>query len=693
MYLKKFSKKKKLFINKITKFLKKNKKSSLFVESNSDFFRSLNIFVGKIIGNRDGYGFLRIDSLEKDVWVSVNQMKKCIHGDIVLSFIKLDKNKKNRLQAVIFFILKKNNSLIVGRCSIKHNNLLYFIPNDDRYSFKIRIKKYSIEKKIISNRTIISVRLIKRPKNNLEAVGEIVEVFGEKKSTDLSIEISLKTHSIPFLWSKKIFLELKKICKNISKKKYSNRVDLRSIPFVTIDDESSYDFDDAIFCSKLEKNCWKVLVAISDVSHYVLPGTEIDKEAKNRSNSIYFPSKVIPMLPEKLSIDICSLNPKEDRLVLVCEIFLSDLGEIIKFNHFEAVIKSFCRLNYSEVYQFWKKEDSFFSKKKKYKKIIDELNNLQELYFFLKNSKFFKNKIMFTTYDPKFILGENSKLIDICIKNKNCVHKLVEFCMILANTVSAIFVKRNKEPALFREHDIPSLEKMNYLRLVLLNRFNIVIPKGNNSSLLNYKNIIEKISNNSDRILIEMILLRTMKPAVYGIRNIGHFGLSLDSYVHFTSPIRRYSDLLLHRSIKHLLRRNKKNGFSSFLEGSFHYSKEEIKKLGNICSTNEKRSEESVREVIDWMKCDFMKSKINNSYMGKIINVTRYGVLVRLEKFFIDIFLHISSFKKDKYIFDVKKIKLIGKNNKLEYSLGDFVSIKITAVFLESGKIEAILEK
>ncbi|XRY30946.1 MAG: ribonuclease R [Buchnera aphidicola (Tetraneura akinire)] len=691
MYFKKLSRKKKLFINKIIRLFKKHQQLNSFIESHSDFFESLNIFIGRIIGNRDGYGFLKVSSLEKDVWVSVNQMKKCIHGDIVLSFVKLDKKRKNRFKAIIFFVLKENKSLIIGRCSVERSNSLYFIPNDDRYSFRIKVNTNTNRKKHLLNNMILSVRLIKRPKNNLEAIGEIVEIFGKKINTDLAIEIALKTQSIPFLWNHKINSELKNISKSFSKEKYLNRTDLRNIPFVTIDDESSYDFDDAIFCTELEKKKWKILVAISDVSHYVLPGTEIDKEAKNRSNSIYFPSKVIPMLPEKLSVDICSLNPKEDRLVLVCEIYLSDSGEIIKYNHFEAVIRSVCRLNYSEVYQVWKKESSCLSEK--HKKIMNELNNLNKLYIFLKNSKFFKNRIMFNTNDPEFILGKHSKLISINIKKRNCVHKLVEFCMILANTVSAIFVKENKEPVLFREHAIPNLEKMDYLKLVLFKRFNIIFPEENNLNLLNYKNILNKVSNKSDRVLIEMILLRTMKPAVYGIENIGHFGLSLGSYVHFTSPIRRYSDLLLHRSIKYLLRKNKKRTYSSSLDGSYHYSREEIKILGNVCSNNEKRAEEAVREVIDWMKCDFMKNKINNSYMGMIINITKYGLLIRLEKFLIDVFLNISSLREDEYIFDVKKITLTGKHSKLEYSLGDLVSVKIIAVILENKKIEVTLEK
>lgn len=242
-----------MFINKIIRLFKKHQQLNSFIESHSDFFESLNIFIGRIIGNRDGYGFLKVSSLEKDVWVSVNQMKKCIHGDIVLSFVKLDKKRKNRFKAIIFFVLKENKSLIIGRCSVERSNSLYFIPNDDRYSFRIKVNTNTNRKKHLLNNMILSVRLIKRPKNNLEAIGEIVEIFGKKINTDLAIEIALKTQSIPFLWNHKINSELKNISKSFSKEKYLNRTDLRNIPFVTIDDESSYDFDDAIFCTELEK--------------------------------------------------------------------------------------------------------------------------------------------------------------------------------------------------------------------------------------------------------------------------------------------------------------------------------------------------------------------------------------------------------------------------------------------------------
>ncbi|QIE02297.1 ribonuclease R [Buchnera aphidicola] len=647
------------------------------------------VIQGTVIGHRDGYGFLRTDILKDDLFLSSDQMKYCIHGDIILAYIMLS-DKKKRNSAKFLKLLKPNNLLIIGRYYI-HKKISFVIPDDTRFNFKIFIISDLKEK--ISIGSIVSVKLLYQSGRNIKVQGYITEVLGKKMSTNLAIDIALRTHSIPFLWSQAVKSELYEINNKSVEYDIKNRIDLRHLHFITIDDEDAHDFDDAVFCKKknnTEEN-WSLLVAISDVSFYVKSNTAIDKEALSRGTSIYFPSLVIPMLPEKISTDLCSLNPQVDRLCVICEMNLSDKGELMSYKHYEAVICSHGRFTYSEVSQLWN-GDIFL--KNKYQKSFKYIQNLFDLQKIFNKNKISKKGIDFNNIEPKFILDSNLRIKKICENIRNDAHKFIESCMILANIASSFFIKKYAHPVLFRNHASPKKDNVVRLRL-FLHEMGLTLLGGDIPQSSHYSNLLKTISNHSQYDIIQTILLRSMTQAIYSPDHCGHFGLDLSSYVHFTSPIRRYPDLIVHRIIKYLLLQNKKNIIhkKDNISKNYLYTTHEMREIGMHCSMAERRADIANRDVFDWLKCEFMHQKIGCILKGVISNVTSFGFYVRLNKFFIDGLVHITSLKDDYYYFDSLRLKLIGKAHKNIYRLGDVLQVQVVSVNLIERKIELSLYK
>ncbi|QCI25183.1 ribonuclease R [Buchnera aphidicola (Rhopalosiphum padi)] len=642
---------------------------------------NLKIVKGKVIGHRDGYGFLRTETFKDDFWLSMEQMKLCIHGDIILAHI-VNSDRKGRNSAKVLKILQPNNVLIVGRYCID-NKKKFVIPNDSRFNFKIFIFDSLVSNEDISVGTIVVVKLKENSAKKNKIKGTIVEILGKDMGTDLAINIALRTHCIPHLWSKEVERQLCEINDKINQKDFRNRIDLRHIPFFTIDEEDARDFDDAVFCKKKtngEKG-WKLWVAISDVSYYVKPDTALDKAASKRGTSVYFPSLVIPMLPEKISVDVCSLNPHVERLSLICEMNLSNKGELIEYKHYEAIICSHGRFTYNEIFKIWNGDIEL---RFKYKKLLKYIQNLSSLQKILKKYNISKRGIYFENIEAKFTLDFNFRIKSIYQNIRNDAHKFIESCMILANIASAEFVKKYKHPVLFRNHDRPTKDSIINFRSVL-KKLGLSLLGGEIPESVHYSDLLKNISNRPDYEMIQTILLRSMKQAVYSPDNCGHFGLSLPSYVHFTSPIRRYPDLLVHRVIKHLLLKEKN------LSEYDLYNLNEVKKIGLHCSMTERRADEATRDVVDWLKCDFMQKKIGYILTGVISNVTSFGFFVRLNQFFIDGLVHIATLIDDYYYFDSIGLKLIGKSSKNTYCLGDTLKVKVIAVNLNERKIELSL--
>ncbi|ACL30351.1 VacB protein [Buchnera aphidicola str. Tuc7 (Acyrthosiphon pisum)] len=649
---------------------------------------SLKIVKGKVIGHRDGYGFLRTETLKEDLWLSSEQMKSCIHGDIILAHI-VETHGKRRSSARFLKLLQPNNILIVGRYYID-DKIKFVIPDDTRFNFKIFI--FSAIKDDISIGSIVSVKLKQHPIRNSRVQGFIVEILGKEMGTNLAIEIALRTHLIPSLWSKEVKKQVYEISRKINQYDFKNRTDLRHFPFFTIDDEDARDFDDAVFCKRKAnpEEGWILWVAIADVSCYVQPNTPLDKAALERGTSVYFPSLVIPMLPEKISTDLCSLKPNVERLCLICEMSLSKQGELISYKHYEGIICSHGRFTYNEIFKIWNGDIFLRSKYKKFLKDIENLSCLQNIF---NKDNISKKGIYFENIEPKFVLDSNLRIKSIYQNIRNDAHKFIESCMILANVASARFVEKYKYPVLFRNHDRPKKDNVVSLRL-FLNELGFTLLGGDSPESVHYSNLLKNVSDRPEYEMIQTVLLRSMTQAVYSPDNRGHFGLSLSSYVHFTSPIRRYPDLILHRVIKYLLFKDKHTSKSNYNFYSAHlYSTGEIKKIGAHCSITERRADEANRDVIDWLKCDFMYKKIGCILNGVISNVTTFGFFVRLNQFFIDGLVHINSLNDDYYYFDSLGLKLIGKSTKNTYCLGDALKVKVISVNLNEKKIELSLYK
>ncbi|MBK4764775.1 MAG: ribonuclease R [Pantoea sp. Brub] len=644
-----------------------------------------HLLSGKIIGHRDGYGFLRIENKKEDYYLSAEQMQLCMHGDIINAKLII-KESKRRPEVKVINIHKPRSTKIIGRYFNKSNKS-FVVPYDSRLNFNIIVPVINNMNAITGS--IVVVDLIKRPFRNIQAIGKIIEVLGTNVGTKLAIDIALRTYEIPYNWPQEVLIQINNLNSNITEKDKIGRVDLRQLPLITIDDEDARDFDDAVYCKKQHNGNWLLWVAVADVSYYVRPGTALDHEAYLRGTSIYFPSIVIPMLPEKLSNELCSLNPKVDCLCMVCEMNISSNGKLISFRHYEAIMNSHARLTYSEALKML---NNNYVKNKQSRLIIQNIKQLYQLYQILERARHKRGGISFETTEAKFIFNDEYRIKRIEHNYRNEIHKMIEECMILANIASAIFIEKSAEPALFRDHDRPSEKNIKSFNRIL-NQLGLVLSGGNKPNPIDYASLLIKIAERPDAEMIQSMLLRSMKQAIYDPYNRGHFGLALKSYAHFTSPIRRYPDLLLHRSIKYLLSQEKISLRKIFTleNGGYHYQMSEMIKLGQHCSFTERRADEATRNVFDWLKCDFMKNKIGSTFEGVISNVTNFGFFVRLNKLLIDGLIHISTLNNDHYQFDPIGQCLIGKSGMHIYRLGDSVKVYIESVNIHERKIDCIL--
>lgn len=642
---------------------------------------NLNFLKGIVIGNPNGFGFVRIKGEKNDFYLSPGEMKKTLHGDTVL-IKSFKKNKIGKIEAKILKILTQANKYIIGEYFLDDQNKGYVLPNDQRLLLTISIPKEKSNRAKIGN--IVVTKLITRPSKKTNATGKIIEILGNKMSARIAIEVALRKHQIPYIWPKKIKQQISNLENKISASEKQGRIDLRELPLITIDDEEAKDFDDAVYCSSRVKGGWDLWVAIADVSHYVKPKTTLDNEAFSRGNSVYFPLRVIPMLPEILSNKLCSLTPKSERLCIACKIKLSPKGKIISSKFYKAIMKSHARLTYSKT---WKILQGNKKLCKYYKNLVPHLKQLYSLYKILNHARIKRGAISFESEEEKFIFNNHEEIENIEISERNEAHKLIEECMILTNVVAARFIEKNKISSLYRVHNKP--EKDNIINLkIIFNEFGLNLPGGTNPKSSDYAKIMNKISKKSNYELLQIMMLRSMKQAVYHPNNNGHFGLALKSYTHFTSPIRRYSDLILHRSIKNLISYNKNTLKKHNNVNKKNISlKKNILELGEHCSMTERRAEEATRDVSDWIKCEFMKRKIGSTFNGIIINVTNFGFFVRLKSFLIDGLVHVTSLNDDYYYFDNIKQQLIGKNTKKTYRLGDEIKIKVHSVHMHSQKI------
>ena len=631
-----------------------------------------NTISGRVLGHPEGFGFLKPDDGSDDLFLSPKEMKPLMHNDkISVRVSGLD--RRGRREASVLDILERNTHQVVGRFIVE-GRVTLVMPDNKKINHEVLIAKEDTGG--AKSGQIVVAEIVQQPTAHCQPLGRVVEVLGSHMAPGMEIEMAIRSYELPNTWPDALLVETSQLTPEVPEAAKQNRVDIRDLPLVTIDGEDARDFDDAVYAKKTLKG-WKLLVAIADVSHYVHVGTALDNEAKNRSTSVYFPEKVIPMLPEILSNGLCSLNPEVDRLCMVCEILLDDSGQVIRSRFFEAVMRSHARLTYTEVAKMLVDGDQTLTKK--YMRLLPHLECLYSLYKQMRRQRELRGAMDFDTQETRIIFGADRKIEEIVPVVRNDAHKLIEEFMITANTAAANFLNRKKMPRLLRIHDGPGVDKLLSLK-TFLSELGLHLGGGANPRPLDYMHLLDSVKTRKDAHLIQTVLLRSMSQAVYSPEDKGHFGLALDAYAHFTSPIRRYPDLLVHRAIRHSLA-----GKSA---ASFAYDYAAMQHLGEHCSMNERRADEATRDVVNWLKCEYMMDKIGQEFPGIISAVTGFGFFVELQSIYVEGLVHIASLQDDYFNFDATSHHLYGERTGIRYRLGDAVQVKVVRVNLDDKKID-----
>ena len=630
----------------------------------------MNLVRGRIIGHRDGFGFLVPDDGSDDLYLSARQMQCVFHGDRALARV-VGTDRKNRREGAIAEVLERNTPSLVGRF-FTEKGVAFVVPSNTRIAQDILVG--TEDQGDAQSGQIVVVEITNYPSFRKQAIGRITEILGDHMAPGLEIEVAIRNYNIPHSWPDAVKEEMTQFAGGLLPIDQKDRRDLQSLPFVTIDGADARDFDDAVYCERQKKR-WRLVVAIADVSHYVNSDSELDKEAQARGNSVYFPNSVVPMLPEILSNELCSLKPKVNRLCMVCDMLISPKGELKRFEFYPAVIHSRARLIYDEVAAWLDKKACPPS----YKALMPHLNDLHALYQLLRENREKRGAIDFETTETRVVFGPDRKIKQIVPTERTVAHRIIEECMLLANVSAAHFLIKSKIPTLFRIHAVPAAEKLADLKAFLA-ELGLKLPGGKVPKPEDYSIFLKSIVNRPDVHLIQTVLLRSLSQAVYSPDNIGHFGLAFDAYTHFTSPIRRYPDLIVHRAIRHLLAKGKPK--------KFIYDKVAISRLGEHCSTTERRADEATREVLDWLKCEFMRDRVGETFEGIITNVTGFGLFVELKNIYVEGLVHVTALHNDYYQFDAKRHRLRGERTGIVYRLGDSLRIKIGRVDLDQRKID-----
>lgn len=644
----------------------------------------LDMVRGTVIGHRDGYGFVRVEGQSDDLFLPNDQMRQVLHGDVIMAQ-PMGMDRRGRREARVVRVLEPRKAQIVGRYFMDQG-IGFVVPDDQRICQDIMIPPDDRHGARMGH--VVVVELTQRPGRRINAVGKIVEVLGENMAPGMEIQIALRNHDIPHVWPAAVEKQVSKLTEEVPEEAKQGRIDLRELPLVTIDGEDARDFDDAVYCEQIPSGGWRLWVAIADVSYYVRPKTALDDEARNRGTSVYFPSQVIPMLPEVLSNGLCSLNPQVDRLCMVCEMTISARGKLTSYTFYEAVMNSHARLTYNKVWRMLEGDEEL---REHYAPLVPHLEELYGLYKMLRKNRNQRGAIDFETEETQFIFNSERRIERIVPLVRNDAHKIIEECMILANISAARFMEKYQEPALYRVHDLPGEERLTGFRS-FLSELGLSLGGGIKPEPADYAKLMEDVRERTDHELIQTMLLRSMKQAIYDPDNRGHFGLALEAYAHFTSPIRRYPDLSLHRGIKYLLAKQAGQAKERWTPtGGWHYLDSDMDVLGEHCSMCERRADDATRDVSDWLKCEYMQDHVGEEFRGVIAAVTGFGFFVRLDELFIDGLVHVSSLANDYYQYDAIGQRLIGENLGNIYRLGDAVQVKVAAVHLDERKIDFML--
>ncbi len=630
----------------------------------------MELLKARITGHKDGFGFaIPLDGSD-DLFLTARQMRTVFPDDEVLVRVA-NIDQRGRREGIIVDVLVRNTQKLVGYFSEK-SGISFVKPSNQRIAQDITIPPGA--ELHAKDGQMVVVSIIDQPTAHMRAIGHVTEVLGDHMAPGMEISVALRNHDLPHEWPSDVLAEAARFSSTVSDDECKNRLDLRALPFVTIDGEDARDFDDAVFCQAQPKGGWILYVAIADVCHYVKPNTALDKEALSRGNSVYFPGQVIPMLPEALSNELCSLKPEVNRLTEVCEMHIAATGEIEQFHFHEAVIFSHARLTYTQVVEIV--EQNNVALQTQYKNVFPHLKTLFAVFRTLHTARTQRGAIDFDLPETKIVFGENRKIERIVATTRNDAHRLIEECMLCANICAARFLTEKGYPGLFRVHEGPTETKLTDLRK-FLGELGLKLPGQAVPKPRDYAELLDSISSRTDARLIQTVLLRSLSQAIYSPENKGHFGLAFDAYAHFTSPIRRYPDLLVHRAIRDILQ---KRPATDNLSAYYAY--------GEHCSMTERRADEATREVMDWLKCEFMQDKVGEEFPGIITSVTSFGLFVELTDIYVEGLVHISLLKNDYYQFDPIKQALSGEHSGKRYRLGDPIHILVARVDLDKRQID-----
>ncbi len=635
--------------------------------------QKLDLIAGVVLANAEGYGFLRPDEGGDDLYLSPQQMRTVLHGDKVLaSVVGID--RRGRRQGAIAEVLQRRSPRLVGRVVIE-NGVTVVAPDDRRLHQDILIPPGQEQDAAAGQ--IVVVEIIEPPTQHRGPLGAIRAVLGERLQPSLLVEMAIASHDLPHEWPAEVLRDAAQVDAQVTAAEREGRTDIRKLPLVTIDGADARDFDDAVYAEPRRGGGFRLIVAIADVSHYVQVGNALDREAYERSTSTYFPGFVVPMLPETLSNGICSLMPKVERLCMVCDMTVEADGAVSKAKFYDAVMRSHARLTYDKVWQVVGLKDA--DARHEVADVLPQLEHLHALYKLMAAQRKRRGAIDFETPEVKFRLDQTGNVESMGATERNDAHKLIEECMIAANVQAALFLEKKKIPALFRAHEPPPAEKYEDLQQ-FLREFKLSMPPLADVTPGDYAEVLRMVRERPERELIQSVLLRSQSMAAYQPDNRGHFGLSLQAYAHFTSPIRRYPDLLVHRAIRYALSGGK--------PASYSYSPTEMSAMAVHCSQRERRAEEAERDVDERFKCAWMSKHVGSEFDGVVAGVTSFGLFVELDESKVSGLVHISQLANDYYHFDAVRKLLKGERTGSQFRLGDHVRIQVLRASLEDRKID-----
>ncbi len=635
--------------------------------------QSMDLIKGVVVGRSDGTGYLETDTIKslKRLFISSREMRKVLHGDEVIAYVSQKSGDKN--EVAIAEILKRNTTDIVGTV-YKEQGITFLQPSAVHFSQDVIIVNASRK----HTGSLVQVKLTHQPTEHSPPIGNITEIIGKADDPIHEVEIALRSYAIPSEWSAGALKQSEAIKEQIPSKELKERLDLRNLALITIDGEDAKDFDDAVYAEKL-KDGWRLIVAIADVSHYIKQGSALDKEAHKRGNSVYFPNKVIPMLPESLSNGVCSLKPNVERLCIACDMHINKDGEIVNFSLHNSIMLSKARLTYNSVWEMIEnKNHKLWSENAEVSKNIEQLD---ALYRQLIKQRRKRGALEISSSQVTMEFGETGAIKKINPYESNDAHRIIEECMLLANCCAAEYLRRHNVPLLYRIHEPPASEKIVLLRQTLI-ALNLTLGGGNNPQPQHFCKLINEAKSLPQSAMVQMAVLQTFKQAIYSPQNLGHFGLNFNEYAHFTSPIRRYPDLLVHRAIKSTLQTKTVTSIAN--------NEEALEKIGQHCSRTERRADSATRDVTLVLKCHFAKQHVGESFSGSITGVRAFGFFVLIDELGLDGLVHVSNLKSDYYHFDEIHHQLKGEHLGNTFSIGDRIKIKLNQINIGERKIDLL---